>query len=314
MLICLFQTGRSVLMSHINATISGLSTIRATNSEDMLIREFNSLQDRNTSACYIFKASTRAIAFWMEWICVIYMAVAVTIFLFFDLSKWYRTVNIFNAINEQKNRFWTKWNHMFFIVGVSSGNVGLAITQILSLISLSQWGVRLSAEVENNMTSVERIMEYVDLEPEEKPVEKSIESLNKWPTSGSIEFTNVSLKYAEKGATMLKSLSVKINSGEKIGICGRTGAGKSSIISAIFRMACTVGVIKIDSVDISTIPLDVLRRNISIIPQDAILFSGTVRDNLDPFNEYNDESLWTALEQVNSKSQRKSSLKKKPEK
>lgn len=174
----------------------------------------------------------------------------------------------------------------------------MAITQILSLISLSQWGVRLSAEVENNMTSVERIMEYINLKPEIGPGRSSKEAFKEWPKNGMIEFNNVSLKYSEKGNYTLKSMSIKINSGENIGICGRTGAGKSSIINAIFRLAPCSGTIKIDSEDISTIPLEILRKNISIIPQNAILFSGTVRENLDPFSEHTDDILWTVLEQV----------------
>lgn len=143
-------------------------------------------------------------------------------------------------------------------------------------------------------------MEYINLEPETESPNTSNGSVEKWPQSGSIEFINVSLKYEEKVTSMLKSLSFKIKSGEKIGICGRTGAGKSSIISALFRLAYTDGVIEIDSVDISTLPLADVRNSLSIIPQDVVLFSGTIRDNLDPFKEYSDDDLWTALGQVRS--------------
>lgn len=180
----------------------------------------------------------------------------------------------------------------------TGGNVGLAITQILSLISLSQSSVRQTVDLEKAMTSVERIMEYVNLEPEENPTQKFSELPEQWPKSGSIEFNDVCLKYSEAGDYMLKSLNVKIESGEKVAICGRTGAGKSSILKAIFRMACNEGVIMIDSIDISTIPLSVLRKNLSIIPQDTILFTGTIRQNLDPFDQHPDDELWTALEQV----------------
>lgn len=95
-------------MSHINATINGLATIRAAHAEDVLIKEFNSLQDRNTSTCFIFKASTRAIAFWMEWICVIYMSIAITIFLFFHMSKF----NFFQK--KSLNKFWTFKKNIFY--------------------------------------------------------------------------------------------------------------------------------------------------------------------------------------------------------
>lgn len=181
---------------------------------------------------------------------------------------------------------------------MSGGNVGLAITQILSLISLSQWGVRQTAELENNMTSVERIMEYINLQPEEPQTNDLNQTPKNWPTNGLIEFMNVSLKYTENGDCILKSLNFQINAGEKVAICGRTGAGKSSIVKALLRMAYNEGTIKIDSVDISSIPLNTLRSSLSIIPQDATLFSGTIRDNLDPFKKYSDDDIWRALDQV----------------
>lgn len=160
--------------------------------------------------------------------------------------------------------------------------------------------MRQTAELENNMTSVERVMEYINLRPESdvKCNEEKKPDLSDWAKQGEIEFNNLSLKYSVDSEPILKSLNLKIRSGEKIGICGRTGAGKSSIIQAIFRLAHNEGVIKINSVDISTVPLDVLRKNISIIPQESILFSGTMRDNLDPFHEKSDDELWSALDQV----------------
>lgn len=156
------------------------------------------------------------------------------------------------------------------------------------------------------MTSVERVMEYISLKPEcehefkidTKPTEEKSPDFSDWVKRGEIEFNSLSLKYSEESNRILKSLNLKICSGEKIGICGRTGAGKSSIIQAIFRLAHNEGVIKIDDVDISTVPLHVLRKNISIIPQESILFSGTMRDNLDPFHEKSDDELWRALDQV----------------
>lgn len=178
--------------------------------------------------------------------------------------------------------------------------MGLAITQILNLITTIQWGMRQTAELENNMTSVERVMEYINLKPETEPmilIEKPLD-LQYWAKKGEIEFKNLSLKYSETSEPTLKSLNLKIKPGEKIGICGRTGAGKSSIIQAIFRLAHNDGIVKIDSVDISHVPLNILRRNISIIPQESILFSGTMRENLDPFLEKCDDELWRALDQV----------------
>lgn len=196
--------------------------------------------------------------------------------------------------------------YLILYTEIVGAHVGLAITQIMSLISIIQWGMRQTAELENYMTSVERVSEYINLNAEtDSKTDSSVEKkpdLSKWAKKGEIQFMDLSLKYSVHSDRTLKSLNLKINSGEKIGICGRTGAGKSSIIQAIFRLAHNEGVIKIDSVDISTIPLRELRKNISIIPQESILFSGTMRDNLDPFHEKSDDELWSALDQVSSES------------
>lgn len=198
---------------------------------------------------------------------------------------------------------------LLIISDVVGAHVGLAITQILNLITTIQWGMRQTAELENNMTSVERVMEYINLKAEShNETELKIEmkptkemkpyDWSDWAKRGEIEFNNLSLKYSEDSHRILKSLNLRIRSGEKIGICGRTGAGKSSIIQAIFRLAHNEGVIKIDDVDISTVPLHVLRKKLCIIPQESVLFSGTMRDNLDPFHEKSDDELWRALDQV----------------
>lgn len=189
--------------------------------------------------------------------------------------------------------------HVSVIIG---GNVGLAITQIFNLIIMSRWGMRQTAELENNMTSFERVMEYIDLEPETQNNHISTAFVSNvpddWPTNGAIEFVNLSMRYSEHSDAILKVLNLCINPCEKIGIVGRTGAGKSSIVQAIFRLAHNDGIIRIDDVDISKISLEFLRQRISIIPQDPILFSGTMRDNLDPFHEKSDDELWNALDQV----------------
>lgn len=130
--------------------------------------------------------------------------------------------------------------------------------------------------------------------PDKKPKES-------WPEEGKIEFQNVSLRYNPSESPVLKNLNIMIYSHEKIGIVGRTGAGKSSLISAIFRLAYLDGVIKIDGIPIHEIGLHDLRSKISIIPQEPFLFSGSLRKNLDPFDNYNDDVLWQALEEVELK-------------
>ena len=150
------------------------------------------------------------------------------------------------------------------------------------------------------MTSVERIMEYVDL-PSEHTKKESKELAKDWPQRGEIYFKDVSFAYDKSLPNVLHNLTFKINAGEKIGVVGRTGAGKSSIIQTLFRMAEPEGSILIDDVDIKEIALHDLRKRISIIPQEPTLFIGTVRSNLDPFNEYDDKILWDALERVQLK-------------
>ena len=149
------------------------------------------------------------------------------------------------------------------------------------------------------MTSVERVLEYCSLEQE--PSSPKNRPPMDWPKHGEIVCRNVSMAYSneDKTALALRNITLKIAGGEKIGIVGRTGAGKSSFIQILFRMGTLVkGQIEIDHIDIATIGLDDLRSRISIIPQDPVLFTGTVRDNLDQFHLYSDQQIWNALEEV----------------
>ena len=154
------------------------------------------------------------------------------------------------------------------------------------------------------MVSAERIIGYGSLEEEanldthlsnEKPP-------SNWPDKGMITFENVSFRYSSELPLVLKDLSFTIQPAEKVGVVGRTGAGKSSLISVLYRLAEPHGLITIDGIDSKAIGLHDLRKKMSIIPQDPVLFSGTMRYNLDPFDEYTDAELWAALEQVQLKS------------
>lgn len=150
-----------------------------------------------------------------------------------------------------------------------------------------QFGMRQWSELENQMTSVERVQEYIDLSSE---IDQNTKYPPKsWPALGRIVFQEIYLRYSPSSSDVLKSLSFEIHPEEKIGIVGRTGAGKSSLIQALFRLADIKGVILLDDLDTKTLPLHVLRSKISIIPQQPVLFSGTLRRNLDPFDEYSDE-------------------------
>lgn len=166
----------------------------------------------------------------------------------------------------------------------------------LSIVQLIQFTVRQLAEVESAMNGTERVHEYTGLEPE-APLDLGMVRPT-WPEQGQITFENVTMRYRPGLPLVLNRLNLAITGGERIGIIGRTGAGKSSIISALFRLVkLAEGSITIDGVDISQIGLHELRARVSIIPQDPTFFRGTVRSNLDPFNEHTDAELWNALGQ-----------------
>nr|XP_023015460.1 probable multidrug resistance-associated protein lethal(2)03659 [Leptinotarsa decemlineata] len=260
---------KSPIFSHMTATIHGLGTIRAFAAQDMLVKEFDNYQDMHSSAWFLYMASSRCFGLWLDLICITFIAVA-TFFL------------------------------LLFGEAIHGGDLGLVITQYIGLIGSLQWGMRQWSEMENNMTSVERILEYTKLESE--PERAEIKDLPKnWPEKGQIEFKNVYLKYSEADPPVLKNLNFIIKPKEKIGIVGRTGAGKSSTITALFQLYPVEGSIKIDDVDTTKMPLDQVRSQIAIIPQEPVLFSGSMRKNLDPFDQYSDDVLWDALDQVELK-------------
>lgn len=179
-----------------------------------------------------------------------------------------------------------------------SGNVGLAISQALVLTGMVQYGVRMCCESIQHMTSVERVLQYIDVMPENDP---KIKPSPKWPQTGKIVFEKMFLKYDIAAPPVLKNLNLIIEAGWKVGVVGRTGAGKSSLISALFRLSPIEGKILIDGIDTATIELEALRKNISIIPQDPVLFSASLRYNLDPFNLFSDTALYQVLEEVELK-------------
>eukprot|EP01006_Ploeotia_vitrea_P060568 TRINITY_DN76135_c0_g1_i1.p1 TRINITY_DN76135_c0_g1~~TRINITY_DN76135_c0_g1_i1.p1 ORF type:complete len:320 (-),score=49.34 TRINITY_DN76135_c0_g1_i1:79-1038(-) len=146
------------------------------------------------------------------------------------------------------------------------------------------------------MNCVERLQAFSELEPEEQPGKE--EPPNGWPAQGAIEYDGVCMKYRPTTPEILHSLEMKIEGGKKVGIVGRTGSGKSSLLLSLFRIPtddCQSGTIFIDGVNTATIPRKSLRSRIAIIPQDPVLFQGTMRSNLDPLDEFTDDQIWEAL-------------------
>ncbi|KFB40460.1 AGAP001775-PA-like protein [Anopheles sinensis] len=260
---------RSPVFSHLAASLAGLPTIRAFGAQGELIREFDAHQDIHTASFYMFITASSAFGFALDLLCLVFVFIVVFSFLLIEQDTF-------------------------------GDQVGLAITQAMALTGMMQWGIRQSAEVANFMMSVERLLEYRDLAPERQPVEPRVPNKN-WPEAGRIEFRAVTYRYFEGAPAVLRDLSFVIRPREKIGIVGRTGAGKSSLIGALFRLAQVEGEVLIDGINTAEITLESLRSKVSIIPQDPVLFSGTLRRNLDPFEDYPDVELWSALEQVELK-------------
>ncbi|KIO14761.1 hypothetical protein M404DRAFT_118392 [Pisolithus tinctorius Marx 270] len=185
------------------------------------------------------------------------------------------------------------------VSGINAAQIGLALTYTMMLSQMLSFVTRQTADVENNLNSVERMVQYTKEEtvPQEAPHEKpDAKPPADWPRKGAIEFKDVQMSYRPGLPNVLHGISLSIQGGEKIGIVGRTGAGKSSLMLVLYRIVeLSGGSVILDGIDISTLGLKDLRTKISIIPQDPLLFSGTIRSNLDPFNLYDDAKLWDAL-------------------
>lgn len=184
--------------------------------------------------------------------------------------------------------------------GADASTAGLSITYALSFTEYVLWVVRLYASAEMSMNSVERVTEYLDLEQEEPKDAQTVEPPAYWPSrDGSVIVRNLTCKYAPQLDPVLRDISFEIAPGEKIGVCGRTGSGKSTLALSFFRFLYQEGgQIEIDGIDISQLSLDTLRSRLTILPQEAQLFSGTIRENMDPFGEHEDVDVWEALRQV----------------
>nr|XP_019045027.1 ATP-binding cassette transporter [Kwoniella bestiolae CBS 10118]OCF23957.1 ATP-binding cassette transporter [Kwoniella bestiolae CBS 10118] len=244
-----------------------------------------------------------------------------------DSARFMR--KLFHEVDQNTRCFWYLWqinrllNNFSNFIGafvtifaavfalrnpeMDAGAVGLSITYALSFTEYVLWVVRLYAASEMSMNSVERVGEYLELEVEEEEHAKGIEPPAHWPSrEGSVVVENLTCRYAPQLDPVLQGVSFTIGPREKIGVCGRTGSGKSTLALSFFRfLHQDGGKIVIDGLDISKLSLNALRSRLTILPQEAQLFSGTTRDNLDPFDQHSDESIWEALSQcglINTKS------------
>ncbi|XP_031562171.1 multidrug resistance-associated protein 1-like [Actinia tenebrosa] len=260
------SVSRSPIYSNFLETINGTSTIRAYSQQQYFIRENYYRVDENQVAYYPWISSNRWLAIRLELIgnFVIFFA------------------SLFVVIARDS---------------IESGLVGLSLTHAFQITQTLNWMVRMSGELETNIVAVERVKEYSETPREAAWIVEDNRPPEDWPGSGHIAIETFDLRYRENLPLVLKNINCDIAPGEKIGLVGRTGAGKSSLSMGLFRiLESTGGRIIIDDIDISKIGLQDLRSRLTIIPQDPVLFSGTLRFNLDPFDKYSDEELWKVLE------------------
>ena len=199
----------------------------------------------------------------------------------------------------QFSDFWLK-NLFPFSFLFSSASAGLALVYVINASSDTQHAVRKTLDVENFMTSVERVITYTKLESEPGYRVKQLPPKH-WPHEGNIAFQDVSLKYYPAGSQVLNKINLNIKGGAKIGVAGRTGAGKSSLVAALMRMPDADGDIVVDDIPIKQINLQENRRCISVLGQSPVLFSGTLRKNLDLLQQFQDADLWSVLKDVQLK-------------
>ncbi|AET41687.1 uncharacterized protein Ecym_8418 [Eremothecium cymbalariae DBVPG len=258
---------KSPIHQHFSETLVGVTTIRAFGDERRFLADNLSKVDTHNRPFFYLWVTNRWLAFRIDFI----------------------------------GAFVILASGIFILLNVNSLDAGLAGISLIYAISFTEgalWLVRLYSNVEMTMNSVERLKEYMKIEQE--PSTGLYEPPPEWPDRGKIEVNNLSLRYASNLPKVIKNVTFTVEPQSKVGIVGRTGAGKSTIITALFRfLDPDTGTIKLDNVDITSIRLKRLRQSITIIPQDPVLFAGTIKSNLDPYSEYADDRIFEALKRVN---------------
>lgn len=260
---------RSPIMQHFSETLVGVSTIRAYGDERRFIKE------------NLRKIDTNNKPFFYLWV----------------TNRWLAArIDIIGAFVT----FFAGCSILLQIDSIDAGLAGISLTYAISFTESALWLVRMYSNVEMCMNSVERLKEYTVIEEEPLNNQAPMPQQANWPASGAIELNDLSLRYAPNLPKVIKNLTFTVKPETSIAVVGRTGAGKSSLLSALFLFLLPeTGYIKIDGVDITSIPLKKLRQSIGIIPQDPQMFTGTIKTNLDPYDEYSDEQIFESLRRVN---------------
>nr|CAD7444835.1 unnamed protein product [Timema bartmani] len=262
---------RSPIYSHFGESVTGAPTIRAYRVQDRFIHESEEKVDFNQVCYFPGIIANRWLAVRLEMIgnCIIFFA------------------SLFAVLGRET---------------MNPGTVGLSISYALQITQTLNWLVRMTSDVETNIVAVERIKEYAEYTQEAPWENPNCPVPEQWPETGKVEFRAYEVRYREGLDLVLRGISFTVQGGEKVGIVGRTGAGKSSLTLGLFRIIeAAGGSIHIDGMDISRLGLHALRSKLTIIPQDPVLFSGTLRQNLDPFGRLSDEDVWAALEHAHLK-------------
>jgi ABC-type multidrug transport system fused ATPase/permease subunit len=260
---------KSPIHQHFSESLNGVATIRAYGIESRFMKQNIQAIDNNNRPFFYLWVANRWLSFRIDSVGSLVMLFA-GIFVLLSVGK------------------------------IDAGLAGLSLSYAIAFSESALWIVRLYANIEMNMNSFERLQEYLEVEQEAPYEIEETEPAVSWPESGRINVKDVSLRYAPELPRVIKNVSFDVEPNQKVGIVGRTGAGKSTIITALFRfLDPETGSIHIDGVDITKIGLKNLRQAITIIPQDPTLFAGTIRSNLDPFGQYSDFSMFEALRRVN---------------
>jgi len=262
---------RSPVYALLGETLDGMDTIHAYSVEELFVQQNETLLDTNQRAYFLNFSANCWLALRLEFAgtCV---ATGATLFAVLQ----YGTENALFA-----------------------GLAGVSLSYAFNVTQMLNWSVRMISQLQTQMVSVERIKTYAEMPVEEDSDKEKFPPPEHWPQNGTIDFRDVALRYRYGLPLVLNNLTFTIKPREKVGVVGRTGAGKSSLMIALMRIVeISSGIITIDNIDISTLSLEDLRSCISIIPQDPQVFSGSVRSNLDPFYKFSDEEVWKSLKRA----------------